>query len=73
MGSCDIALQCGCYSTHDMKAAGRIVVKHVPTGSTSVVQVCDLIGNKTLKQFTRSEHYSWRAKKISEERARNNN
>ena len=50
----------------EMEEAGRLCMKYIPKGLTSVMQVCDLIGNKTLKQFICSEYYSWRANKISE-------
>ena len=50
----------------EIEEAGCLCVKHIPKGLTSVMQACDFIGNKTLKQFTRSEYCSWRANKISE-------
>ena len=37
------------------------------------MQVFNVIGDKTLKQFMHSEYYSWRANKISEALARKNN
>ena len=58
---------------NEMKAAGRLVVRCIPKGLTSAMQVCDLIGNKTLKQFMRYEYCSWRAEKIAEEQRKNNN
>ena len=52
---------------NEMKAAGRVVVKHIPKGVASVMQVCDLRANKTIKQLIKQEHVKWRAERIAEE------
>lgn len=46
-----------------------IVTALIPGGLTSVVQVCDLIINKTFKQILRDHYYAWRRAYIREKRA----
>ena len=36
---------------NEIKAAGRLAVKCMPKGLIFVIQVCNLISDKTLKQF----------------------
>jgi len=52
---------------NEMKAAGRIVVKYIPKGVTSVMQVCDFIANKMIKQLIKQEYVKWRAEKIAKQ------
>lgn len=39
---------------------GLLVIMYVPKGLTSIMQVCDLVCNKLLKQFIKDEYYKWR-------------
>ena len=41
----------------------------IPGGLTSVIQVCDLIINKTFKQILRYKYYAWRRVYIRQKRA----
>ena len=41
----------------ELQSQNRLIVKRIPAGLTSVMQVCDLYGNKTLKQLIKTEYY----------------
>lgn len=47
---------------------GRLVIVVVPKGLTSVMQVCDLVINKLLKQFIKDQYYNWRSEYVLEKR-----
>ena len=43
---------------------GWLVIGYIPGGITSVIQVCDLVANKDLKQFIKQGSYKWRTEFI---------
>lgn len=47
----------------------RIVCVGISGGLTSVIQVCDLVANKDLKQFIKNRYYTWRTEFIKKKRA----
>ena len=47
-----------------MKAIGEIVAKCISKGIVSVMQVYDLIVNKTTKHLMKQEYVKWRAERI---------
>ena len=54
-----------------MTAEGRLVVMFIPKGLTSVMQVCDIVANKELKQSIKSAYYLWRMEQIKKHRQKN--
>ena len=47
---------------------GCLVLMLILKGLTSVMQVCDLVGNKSLKQFIKNKYYEWRSEYIAQQR-----
>ena len=59
----------GCHGTAKVLAfitqhQDRLVVVGISGGITSVIQVCDLVANKILKQLIRDSYYLWRTAHI---------
>ena len=53
-----------------MEDIGRLVLKFIDTGLTSVIRVCDLDGNKPLKINIKRPYLKYRADFIKAERAK---
>ena len=50
-------------------AAAWLITELIPGGLTSVLQVCDLIINKSFKQFIQNLYYQWRREYIRAKKA----
>ena len=66
---------CKAHSTPLVQAfieehSDRIVCVGITGGLTSVIQVCDLVANKDIKQFIRNRYYMWRTEFIRAERSK---
>ena len=51
-----------------LKASNKLVAKTILGMLTSIMQVCNLHGNKSLKQLIKNEYYKQRMEKIKAER-----